>query len=112
MAGTLFRIEDVFTIRGRGVIVVGEWVAPEAKRHIKAGDPITVIRADGTRLRTIIRELLMMLPPSGDQIAILLDPQIGRKDVAAGDEIAWDEPGDGRAKPNAPVRVDGSGDPG
>lgn len=97
MGQLLFRIDDVFTIKGRGVVVVDDVVEWPADLRLRVGDPIEVVRADGSRLRTVVRgvEWMHVTGPARWPVGVLLGPEVERADVAAGDEVRWVGPAGG-----------------
>jgi translation elongation factor EF-Tu-like GTPase len=86
MERKLFAVEDAFRIGGRGTIVAGslEAGAPEPK----AGDPIILVRPDGSRIETVIGgvETIKLLRPENfdaRKIGILLE-NLRKEAVPAG----------------------------
>ena len=90
----LFRVDDVFTIRGRGVVVVVDVVEWPADIRLRVGDPIEVVRTDGSRRRTEARsiELMHMTDPTRRPVGVLLGPEVIKADVEVGAEVWWVDP--------------------
>lgn len=79
-------IEDVFSIKGRGIVVVGVILTGT----LRTGDKLTLCRADGSK-RTVtvggIEKYKQGLVPSavqGENVGILLK-EISNEDVSRGD---------------------------
>lgn len=87
MGQFLFQGDDVFLIRGWGVIVVGDVIEWPADSWLRVGEPIEVVRADGSRLRTEVREMERFTPSTHGPFAVLLGPEVERDDVEAGVEV-------------------------
>lgn len=80
--GVLFTIEDVFSIKGRGVVVTGMM----ERGILKPGDKLEVV-GDGKRTAVTCRAVEMFTGPmdsarQGDCVGILLD--VDKRDVARG----------------------------
>ena len=85
--GFCFAVEDVFTITGRGTVVVG---AVETG-SVQTGDVLTLQRMDGTtRTVTVVGlELfrkMVSVASAGDHVGMLLR-NVKREEVAAGDML-------------------------
>ncbi len=71
MARKLFTVEDTFTIRGRGTILV-PGLAPEGDEHFRIGDALRLVRADGSEVATAINGLDFFNPGPQGQIAVVV----------------------------------------
>jgi translation elongation factor EF-Tu-like GTPase len=80
----LFVIEDVFAIKGRGVIAAGKLADADGARF-RIGDPVEVRRRDGSVVRTVISGMEYRDPPSAT--TGVLFPGVSASDLAIGDEI-------------------------
>lgn len=84
----LFRVADVFSIPGRGVVIAGDVVDWPADFRLRVGDPLELARADGGRLRTSVRGIEMFSPFNPSRpLAILLGPGVEKADVEVGAEV-------------------------
>lgn len=81
-----FLVTDVFTIKGRGAVVVGEF----RDGTIHAGDDIVIRRTDGSRRRTSIagiekfKQGMIRSAVAGENVGVLLK-DITSSDVGRGD---------------------------
>jgi hypothetical protein len=78
----LFVVEDVFAVRGRGVIVAGR-LADGVR--FRMGEPAEIRRRDGSVVRTVISGIGYCDPPSA--MTDVLFPGLSGSDLAVGDEI-------------------------
>ena len=81
------RIEDVFTIAGRGTVVTG--IVLEGSIH--TGDQVEILTSSGERLSTVVRGIEMSKKVSerasaGDNVGLLLRG-ITRAQVERGDVV-------------------------
>lgn len=82
----LFTVEDAFTIRGRGVILV-PGIAPRPGERPRVGDPVVLHRPDGSRLEAEIGGLeLLHTSPDRPEIPILIRG-LSRADVPIGTQV-------------------------
>lgn len=87
-SGAPFRyiIEDVFTIKGRGIVVVGTILTGTLHK----GDKLTLGRADGSATTVTVggiekyRQGMVSSAAQGENVGILLE-EIGTEDVSRGD---------------------------
>jgi translation elongation factor EF-Tu-like GTPase len=78
-------IEDIFTITGRGVVVVPALLS---ECRVRSGDPIQLRRSDGTVKNTSIFSVESLNLGSGKRRpAFMLAHNIAKEDIAEGDEI-------------------------
>lgn len=93
----LFRVADVFAIRGRGVVVVADLSVSWADIKLRVNDAIELVCRDGTRLRTSVRGIEMLHVPvrTPCPVAILLGPEVEKADVEVGAELWRVEPAAG-----------------
>lgn len=88
-----FRIDDVFTIPGRGTVVAGFI----EQGVVRAGDRLQVIRSDGTEGQVVVCRSVEFVDRSswrpGDPAAVgLIVPDLARHDAARGDMLAGEIP--------------------
>ena len=85
----LSTVADVFTITGRGCVIVPGVPYPSATIPVlRRGAPIILRRPNGTRLLTSIRELEMISRrPAVPFIPVLLPVTITKGDVPVGTEL-------------------------
>jgi len=88
----LFTVESLFTIFGRGVVLVPGLDGPLPLRRI--GEAIELRRPDGSSIRTSIGGLerhSTPLPPGKRKYPLILPPGLGRDEVPIGTEV-WTIP--------------------
>ena len=92
MNGPLFRVADVFSIRGRGVVIVATVARDDLK--LRVGDPIELVGADGFRRRTEVRVIEMPMVPAGacPPFVFLVGTEVEKADVEVGAEVWRVEP--------------------
>lgn len=86
--GFLMYAEEVFYITGRGVVATGRII----KGELKKGDAIKIISADGSETEATVARIEMFKKnldeaKKGDNIGLLLNPEIEKGDVARGDSL-------------------------
>jgi hypothetical protein len=82
----LFIIEDTFSIRGRGLVVV-PGIIPRADEAVRIGDPLLLKRPDGTSVTTAIGGMDIFTTPTPRlNIPILLE-DLDKDDVPVGTEV-------------------------
>jgi hypothetical protein len=87
------KVEAVFTITGRGVVVLPTFVT---ERRAHSGEPIQLRRADGYVKNTSIFSVESVNLGSGKRRpAFMLTTEIAKTDIAESDEIWLQEPRDG-----------------
>jgi hypothetical protein len=86
----LFIVEDVSTIKERGVIAIGKLADPE-RSGFRLGEPVEVRRRDGSVVRTAITRMPMGMLTVGSAEVLL--GGISKSDVQTGDEIWFDDGG-------------------
>jgi len=85
MGRRLFVVEDTFTIKGRGQVLVPA-ILPEGDECFRAGDPILLRKPDGSAIATRIGALEMLCPnPRGDVVILL--KEFAKADVPVGTEV-------------------------
>lgn len=80
------KVEDIFTITGRGTVVTGTI----AKGQVAAGDTVTVMRYGNPALQTTVSGIehfrrQTKVAEAGDQVGILIP--IGRDQLQSGDVL-------------------------
>ena len=85
MARRLFTVEDTFTIRGRGLVLV-PGIIPVGTERFKVGDPIILLRPDGTKLCSPIGGLELSTPNPNHDVRIFLNGR-SKADVPIGTEV-------------------------
>ena len=86
--GFLMYAEDVFYVTGKGVVATGRII----KGELKKGDAIKIISADGSETEATVAGIEMFNKnldeaKKGDNIGLLLNPEIEKGDVARGDSL-------------------------
>jgi hypothetical protein len=79
----LFTVDQVFQITGRGLILL-PGIALEAlgETRVLTGDPIMLIKPDGSRLETVIRGMELHNPSP-----VLVGKKLKKEDVPDGTEV-------------------------
>ena len=84
----LSKVEDTFTITGRGCVVVPVAPRPDCDFRLRPRSPIQLRRPDGRILDTYIAALEMVCGPEvKGRMAFLLPAEITKQDVPKGTEI-------------------------
>jgi hypothetical protein len=87
MARLLFIIEDRFTVRGRGVVVL-PGIVPQGDERFRVGDTVELRKPDRTNIVTRIGGLEFMSPmPANHAISVLLPNELTKDDVPVGTEV-------------------------
>jgi translation elongation factor EF-Tu-like GTPase len=85
MARLLFKVEDTFVIRGRGLVVV-PGIVPGRDERFRIGDALQLKRPDGSESETTIGGLEMFTESMKPDIPVLLKG-LGKEDVPIGTEV-------------------------
>lgn len=87
MKPLLSRIDDVFDIKGAGIIIVpGHFRS--SRICISVGDPLEVKRPDGTLLITHVRDIPMFhVPPECDLLSLMPGENLTKTDLPIGSEL-------------------------
>jgi translation elongation factor EF-Tu-like GTPase len=86
----LFVVEDAFQISGRGCVLVPGPVAEAGGPEVHVGDPIRLVKPDGSRIDTFIRgiEMICRRPqPKVLTAPILLPTDVSKADVPVGTKV-------------------------
>ncbi len=88
MARCLFVVEDAFFIKGRGVVPLPGLV-PQGEERFRVGDPIAIVRPDGTRLEWTIGgfEMIHRAPSTPRNDVPILLRGLNKEDVPVGSEV-------------------------
>jgi hypothetical protein len=88
VARCLFIVEDTFYIKGRGLVTV-PGVLCQGEERLRVGDPLVLIRPDGSRLEWIIGgiELISCSPPRPKHEVVILLQGLSKDDVPIGTEV-------------------------
>ena len=84
MARKLFIVEETFSIHHRGTILVPGLV-PEAEERFRTGDPLRLIRPDGSEVATAIDGLDLINRGPQAQFAVLV--ALPKFEVPVGTEV-------------------------
>ena len=79
----LFTVEDTFTIRGRGTILV-PGIVPEGDERFRIGDALRLRRPDGSEVEATIDGIECFTPPPGIYPIVVTLP---KSDVPLGTEV-------------------------
>lgn len=82
----LFKVEDVFSISGRGCVVVPA-IPQGLDFRIRANDPIELRTPDGRVLSTHIASIEIAKTAKGSRMVVMLPPDFGKEDVPKGTEV-------------------------
>lgn len=85
MARRLFTVEDTFAIRERG-LVLAPGIIPEGEERFRVGDPITLLRPDGSSIEAKIGGLELLDPNRRRDVVIMLKGMT-KSDVPIGTEV-------------------------
>lgn len=87
MVRHLFTVDDTYMAKGRGVVLL-PGIIPQVEEHVEVGDPIRLIRPDGSEFESCIWELEHFVPQRrrSDEIVIVLKG-LNRDDVPIGTEV-------------------------
>lgn len=80
------KVEQSFTVRGRGRVIVPASVANRNVR-VRNGDAIQLRTLNGNAIETRIVSVESVKETSGSRLALLLPLELGIGDIAAGTEI-------------------------
>lgn len=85
MARRLFTVEDTFLIHNRGLVLV-PGIIPEVEERFRAGDPIILLRPDGSSIEVKIGGLELLDPNPRYDVVIMLKG-MSKNDVPVGTEV-------------------------
>jgi hypothetical protein len=85
VARRLFTVESTFVIEGRGLVPV-PGIVPIDDECFRIGDPITLVRPDGTKINTSIAGLEMLDPNPHRDVVVLIRGLL-KVDVPPGTEV-------------------------
>jgi len=85
MPRCLCTVEDTFSIKGRGLVVV-PGIVPVGEERFRVGDHLLLKRPDGTSISTTIGALEILSPNPRGGIAVLLN-EFSKEDVPVGTEV-------------------------
>jgi len=85
MSRCLSKVEDTFSIAGRGLVFV-PGIVPIGDERFRVGDPLLLRRPDGTCLETVISGLALCCPNPRHEVDVLLKG-LTKHDVPIGTEI-------------------------
>ncbi len=82
MARVLFTVEDTFSIKGRGLVPI-PGILCQAEERFRVGDPLLLIRPDGSSLEWKIGgiELINCSPPRPKNEVVILLRGLSKDDV-------------------------------
>jgi hypothetical protein len=86
MARWLSKVEDTFSIAGRGLVFV-PGIIPTGDEKVRVGDPLLLKRPDGKWVDTVISGLELVCPNPRREVCFLLKG-LTKDDVPVGTE-AW-----------------------
>jgi hypothetical protein len=88
MARRLFTVEDVFEIRGRGLLmtVLVPGIVPEGGERFRIGDPIILLKPDGSSMSVKIGFLEQIHPNPRHELSIVLN-EVSKENVPIGTEV-------------------------
>ena len=81
----LFTVADTFLMHGRG-LVLAPGVVPLNDERFRPGDPLRLVRPDGSTLHTTIGSLELPTPNPKHELFVLLK-DLGKEDVPIGTEV-------------------------
>lgn len=85
MARRLFTVEDTFVIRDRGLVLV-PGIIPQGEERFRVGDPITLLRPDGSSIEAKIGGLELLDPNPRRDVIIMLKG-MAKSEVPVGTEV-------------------------
>ena len=85
MARRLFTVEDTFAIRERG-LVLAPGIIPEGEERFRVGDPITLLKPDGSSIEAKIGGLELLDPNPRRDVVIML-AGMTKSEVPVGTEV-------------------------
>jgi hypothetical protein len=83
MSRHLFTVEDTFTIKGRGTVLV-PGIVPEGEERFRIGDALRLRRPDGSEVEATIDGIDFFNVPHGAYPIVIRLP---KSDVALGTEV-------------------------
>jgi hypothetical protein len=86
LARILFKIEHVFSIPGRGLVLT-PGIKPEGGECFYAGNVIEIRKPDGALVRTTISSLELLCLNPNKTVVVLLPESFNKEDVPIGSEI-------------------------
>jgi hypothetical protein len=87
MAELLFVVEDVFTIKGQGVVLCPGWYRDAPPPGIGTGTPIELRRPDASTRGTVIKAVELISTPPQPTAPILIRGDFRKEDVPPGTEV-------------------------
>lgn len=87
MSHRLFDVDESFTIRGRGIVLLPGVPKYEPHPRVSPGMFIELHRPDGTVLATTIQSIEWFQTPSQPAAPLLMPPEIGKEDVPVATEV-------------------------
>jgi hypothetical protein len=85
----LFPVEDVFTIAGRGCVIVPGFNSDRhPSSHPRLGNPLRLVRPDGSEIDSRMRGM-EMLNPGAATTPLLLSSDIIATEVPIGTHVYW-----------------------
>ena len=85
MPRLLFKVDNTFLIRARGLVLV-PGIVPVGDERFRVGDPLRLKRPDGSEVETAISGLEMFMETMKPDIPVLLKG-LGKEDVPIGTEV-------------------------
>jgi hypothetical protein len=85
MSRLLFIVEDSFEVKGRGLVIL-PGILPVGDENFHVGDPILLMRPDGSQLRTTIGGLELMTPNPRNDVVIMFK-NLSNRDITVGTEV-------------------------
>jgi hypothetical protein len=85
MARCLSKVEDVFSIAGRGLVFV-PGITPTGNESLRVGDPLLLKRPDGNCVSTAISGLELVCPNPRHEVCVLLKG-LTKDDIPIGTEV-------------------------
>ena len=85
MPRLLFKVDDTFLIRARGLVLV-PGIVPVGDERFRIGDSLRLKRPDGSEVETTIGGLEMFTETTKPDIPVLLKG-LGKEDVPIGTEV-------------------------
>jgi len=84
MARKLFTVDDVFSIRDRGTIIV-PGVVPEGDEKFRIGDQLRLVRPDGSEVATTIDGIAFFNPDPQRRYAVIVP--LPKPEIPVGTEV-------------------------
>jgi translation elongation factor EF-Tu-like GTPase len=88
MAQHLFHVSEVFSLRGRGVVVITDIPTSRTNFRLRIGDCVEIVRSDGSRTRTMVRGIELCDPYDPRRsFAFLVGQEVDKDDIELGVEV-------------------------